>query len=190
MELNDACVRVLIDARAPLYDDARSNRLPPLLAAADAGSEASALALLQAGADVNAQGQRERTALIAAVQRGHTAIAKALVDAQADVDLRDRDGRTALWFAALHSHVDIVSLLISARADVNIRDETKEKNSAVMMATNGSIVRMLLDASASVDTVDEHKRTPLMMAVLIHDEPLVRAYLEGILRQCSRGNEG
>ena len=82
--------------------------------------------LLEAGADVNQRGARDRTPLHAAAGSGDgTALARGLLERGADVDARDLLGRTPLHAATSSGWGDgdgrMVSLLAEAGADVNAR---------------------------------------------------------------------
>ena len=68
-------------------------------------------ALLDANAQVDAQGPDGRTALMVAAENGHTGVVKALLDANAPVDAQDELGRRALDYAAWNGHTDVVELL-------------------------------------------------------------------------------
>lgn len=78
----------------------RGDHTPLYCVANECGSETGAdivRALVQGGADVNADGGVTRaTALHMAARRGHVEIARALLDAGAAVDVRDRKGDTPL----------------------------------------------------------------------------------------------
>ncbi len=86
-----------------------------LVEAAKNGDTVSIMALLEAGADLNAWDRLyETTALGWAAAEGHTETVQALLDAGADVNAKNEDGLTALWWAA--GHTEIVELLKKAGA--------------------------------------------------------------------------
>ena len=64
-----------------------------LMAAAQDGHEQCALALIKAGANVNATEEDDYTALIVACQNGHEQCARALLEAGAAVDATQETGR-------------------------------------------------------------------------------------------------
>jgi ankyrin repeat protein len=66
---------------------------------------------LDAGADVNAKGYRERTPLHYAAHGGQKEIAELLIDAGADVNAKDDDGTTPLDRAIQLGHPEIADLL-------------------------------------------------------------------------------
>ena len=72
---------------------------------------------LAAGADVNAHGAEERTALMAASESGRMACVLALIDHGADVNARDGDGDAAIWFACVNNELEVAQLLSSHGAE-------------------------------------------------------------------------
>lgn len=77
----------------------------------EAGNLATARALLDGGADVNAVASGGATALIRAASGGRGATAKFLLDRGADINARDGFGRTALRAAREAGHADVAALL-------------------------------------------------------------------------------
>ncbi len=89
-----------------------------LIEAARRGETEKVKALLDAEADVNAEGGEYGgwTALKVAAGGGHTETVKVLLEAGADVDAKDNDGMTALMWATEKDHTEIVELLKKAGA--------------------------------------------------------------------------
>ena len=95
----------------------------PLHEAARSGDVAAAMALIKAGADVNARTDGGVTPLhFAADAGGSKAMVAALIEAGADVDARDQLGVTSLHVAAWWACTAVVMALIEAGADVDVRD--------------------------------------------------------------------
>ena len=94
----------------------------PLFGAAYEGHTDAVIALLEAGAYVNAVGVgsfSSATPLHKAANEGHTDAVIALLKAGADVNATDEDGNTPLHWAAYFGHTDAVVALLKAGADVN-----------------------------------------------------------------------
>lgn len=81
------------------------------------GHLAVTLALIEAGAELDAWGVRGATPLHLASQYGHAKVVAALVEAGAEVDNRAGDGQTPLYMAALDGRLDAVKVLLRANAD-------------------------------------------------------------------------
>lgn len=85
-------------------------------------------ALLQAGADVNAQNIRDHTALIWAAGYNEnpkvTEVIKLLIQAGADVNARADNGETALMWATKNNFnsAEIIATLLRAGADASIKN--------------------------------------------------------------------
>lgn len=89
------------------------------------------VALVAAGADVNARGGMARTALHAAVMKERTGVVEALVGCGADIEAKDEWGRTAAMWAARMWHADALRFLAGKGADLNALDH--EKNDALSL---------------------------------------------------------
>jgi hypothetical protein len=83
-------------------------------------------ALIEAGADVNAQGSNNMgsTPLSFATQAGNPMIVMELIKAGADVNLARDDGTTPLHMAARYGYEGCAAVLIHAGADVHRRTNT------------------------------------------------------------------
>ena len=66
---------------------------------------------LDAGADVNAKDERNRTALYWASKKGYTKIVAMLLEKGADVNAKDKDGYTALKMASHNGHTKTADLI-------------------------------------------------------------------------------
>ncbi len=111
-------------------------------------------------------------------------VVKLFLERKIDVNSTDNMGRTPLFFAARFSTPEVVKTLVAAGADVNICD--KYGFSALMAAAEMTVspetIRILVDAGAKIDCVDnEHGRTALDFA--LENENLKDTEVIGLLRR-------
>lgn len=157
----------------------------PLDRAVSSGRAVAVVALVAAGADLCTVDKHGRTPLhCAASVRDRLSVVRALLrNSTAEdgssgtptvptpmtvVDQRDRNGRTALFVAAAGGLVDVVALLIrEGNADVNIPDNLGVSPlSAAAAKAAKSVVSVLLEAAAALDTQDTDGCTALHHAAL------------------------
>ena len=120
---------------------------------------------IEAGADVNKKGKRDRTALMTAAAIGKTEAVKILPDSGADVNIEDSYGVTALLEAAFYCGVEAVKVLLNAGANINAVD--KYGLTALLRAAmrgHVDIVKVLLDAGADLNAVNNDGKSALMLA--------------------------
>jgi NAD(P)-dependent dehydrogenase (short-subunit alcohol dehydrogenase family) len=91
-----ASVQALLSAGADPNVKEPSGGSSPLITASMFGRTAEAIALIEAGADVNQRNDDGSTALITAAFMAHPEIVQALLDAGADKEIRNNAGSTAL----------------------------------------------------------------------------------------------
>ncbi|KAK7178124.1 hypothetical protein PSPO01_15822, partial [Paraphaeosphaeria sporulosa] len=116
------------------------------------GHETIVKLLLDAGADVNAQGGEYGNALQAASDGGHEAVVKVLVDKGADINAQGGRYGKVLQAASYRGHETIVKLLLEKGADINAQGE--EYGDALQAASEGgheAIVKLLVDKGADVN---------------------------------------
>jgi len=116
----EEAARLLIQRGADVTCRTEHELLTPLHFAALSGCVAVAEALLEAGADINAQDWLGQTALHFACEKDHSEMAKALVRAGANVNAIDREGLTPLHVACINGDIGLVQLLVDAGADINM----------------------------------------------------------------------
>lgn len=138
-----------------------------LLEACRRGYTEVGLALIEAGADVNAEDSYGVSCLMFSAITGSNELILKLIEKGADVNARDKYGRSAL-IEALTTENDIpletYKALIGAGADLNVR--IAGGLTPVMLAADGnaSILRLLIDAGADVNTKDDKGTTALQRA--------------------------
>ena len=124
------------------------------------GNTQGVIEAIKSGANVNAEYNRDLTALILAAVFGHTEIVKALIQAGADINAKDNLGSTALMSAR---NAEIVKALIQAGADDLTDNEGK---TALICAaeseySNPETVNALIDAGSYVKHRDNLGKTAL-----------------------------
>ena len=140
---------------------------------------ASAVELLDAGADPNTRIGYGKTALMTAAKAGAFELAHRLVERGADLDARNDNGGTALMFAAIPGDLETMTLLVDHGADVNALAHFNW--TALMVAASkghGGGVRLLLRNGADPNVQDTYGWTPLMRAVYGNKHAAVAALLE------------
>jgi ankyrin repeat protein len=134
--------------------------------------------LLDAGADVNAQGGEYGNALYAAVEQGSEQVVKMLLDAGADVNAQGGEYGNALYAAVSRGSEQVVKMLLDAGADVNAQGG-EYGNALYAAVEQGSeqVVKMLLDAGADVNTQGGEYGNALRAAKRNNDEKVVKMLL-------------
>ena len=112
--------------------------------------------LLQAGADVNWDGDSSNTPLMRAAKEGYVDGVQRLIQAGADVNKRDKDHYTALILAGFGGHYECIELLLNAGADVraqgtSVNTTFESALHAAVSSNNIRCVQLLLDAGADVN---------------------------------------
>ncbi|ROW04889.1 hypothetical protein VMCG_04769 [Cytospora schulzeri] len=163
-----------------------------LQAAARFGHETMVQKLIKAGADVNILQGQWQTALRAALVDGHEDVAQILLTHGADVNLRLTKQRlhkndsveaseTALQMAVKSGKLSIVQTLLARGA--NIDDDAPNTVHPLIQSAkqgNAAIVRVLLDAGVSVNTLGK-KRQPYWKLLDDEASPLHAASMNGHL---------
>ncbi|KAH0520824.1 Histone-lysine N-methyltransferase EHMT1 [Microtus ochrogaster] len=124
-----------------------------------------ALAMLQAGANIDTCSEDQRTPLMEAAENNHLDAVKYLIKAGAQVDPKDDGGWTPMIWATEYKHVDLVKLLLSKGSDINIRDN--EENICLHWAAFSGcvdIAEILLAAKCDLHAVNIHGDSPLHIA--------------------------
>jgi uncharacterized protein len=141
-----------------------------LLAATQRNQVEVARLLIQEGADVNARDFIQDSPFLYAGAEGRTEILKMMLAADADLASTNRYGGTALIPAAHHGHVEAVKILLATAID---KDHVNNLGwtallEAIILGDGGpahtEIVRLLVEAGASVNIADRDGVTPLAHA--------------------------
>ncbi|MNX51797.1 Ankyrin repeats (3 copies) [compost metagenome] len=164
-----ARVRELLAQGAPREArDAQGNT--PLLRATQGNHVQAAGALIEAGADVNAQNRMQDSAYLLAGAQGYREILELTLRHGADLKSTNRYGGTALIPACERGHVEVVRTLLQAGVDpdhVNRLGWTGLLE-AIILSDGGprhqAIVALLIEGGADVNLADGDGRTPLQHA--------------------------
>jgi uncharacterized protein len=150
---------------------ARDGRGRTALLAATHGNHAGvARVLIAAGADVNAKDNMEDSPYLYAGAEGRIEILTMTLAAGADLKATNRYGGTALIPAAHHGHPEAVRILLATAID---KDHVNKLGwtallEAVILGDGGpthtEILRLLVEAGASVNLADRDGVTPLQHA--------------------------
>lgn len=100
----------------------QNNLGPDLIIATKNGNYETTVALIEAGADVNAKDNYGKTPLLWAAISGSLELAQVLISAGADVHARDFHNMTPLHWASYNGHLNVVQVLISSGADPNAKN--------------------------------------------------------------------
>ena len=176
-------VRLLLDSGAAVNAKTQLGATPLQVASSANGTEAVVSLLLEKGAEPDAAETRGVTPLIAAATAGNAAVAKLLLEHGADANAfapgEGQKTATPLMGAAFNGDAELTRLLLARKVDVNAvspdNDGTVKngpvvfgKLTALHMATaaaSPTVIKLLLDAGASINAPDARGMTPLMWAV-------------------------
>ena len=143
--------------------------MTPLLLACGERKQQCVDVLIEAKADVNLASATGITPLLTSAANSDLKTMKVLIEAKADVNATEKDGFSPLHIIVSKGNEVGVKMLLEAKADVNLSasgcyplhialDIDKPK-------TRNAIVKVLLDANASITAVDPDGQTPLVHAI-------------------------
>jgi ankyrin repeat protein len=135
--------------------------------------------LLEAGADINARGDEDYTALDLVAEDGNEALVRLLLDAGANINTPRNRYPSALTLAARQGEEAVVQMLMDAGADVDSQDNYGD-SALIAAAESGHVelVRYLLDAGADINLRNMKSETARFGAVLGGYEDVVRVLLD------------
>jgi ankyrin repeat protein len=150
-------------------EDIRMNE--QLIAAAERGDTTEVLRILEAGADIEAQDEKGRTAVVAATYGNHADTVEALIAQGADINIRDNMLNNVLLYAGASGYLDIVRLAIGAGADTTLTN--RFGGTALIPAADRGhveVVKELLEHSdVKIDHINNLNWTALLEAVILGD---------------------
>ncbi|KAK0634136.1 ankyrin repeat-containing domain protein [Immersiella caudata] len=146
--------------------------------------------LLDHGADPNALGEGERTALHVATLNGNTAAVEELLRHGARIDILDEEDASPLLMAVRLGHSAILQLFIPGLAPAGIR--VRELLPEAVESGRKTILDLLLACRASPNTKDGKGRTPLLAvleAEAVEHDLVNETIVERLLSAGARSNE-
>ena len=122
--------------------------------------------LVEAGADVQARGERDETPLHLATASGNRAVAALLLDRGANPNDADTDGTTALHLAASNADLEIVQLLLDRGADPNAQEENgwTPLHRGTVHGSDAPVVAVLLERGADAAIPNAFGQVPADIA--------------------------
>ncbi|MFT4163505.1 ankyrin repeat domain-containing protein [Shinella sp.] len=155
-------------------------RIVEIARAIEDGNKAEVRRLVQEGANVAAQGQKNVTLLQWAMLRDQPRMMELLLELGADPSQRGFSGQTALHMAAQAKRRPYLAILLDHGADPNVRGGSTEAPvlSEAIMNGNHDAVSLLLKHRADPNAANRQNETPLHVAALVNDYGSMLALLE------------
>ncbi|NZA26166.1 ankyrin repeat domain-containing protein [Luteimonas sp. SJ-92] len=146
-------------------------RAAELAAAVAAGDAAAVRALAQAGAPLDAQGDKQVTLLQWALLNKSPRGMEALLDAGADPAQPGIDGDTVIHLAAMANDAQYLELLLARGADPGARNAVTQATplASALRGKREAQLQALLDAGADPNAADRGGNTPLHQAAKYND---------------------
>lgn len=151
-----------------------------LIEAAKADDSATALALIQNKADVNAAESDGTTPLHYAVYHDNAALVASLLKAGAKPSAANKYGSTPLLEAAVRGDAAVIEKLVKAGADVNAGNADGQTALMTLARTsNIEAAKILVSHGANVNVAERwHEQTPLMWAAAESQPEMMRLLLD------------
>ncbi|GIY86790.1 hypothetical protein CDAR_558691 [Caerostris darwini] len=160
-------VNYLLQQGSPV-DEADDTNWTPLMIAASVGCAEIVSALISRGADVNAINETGQTSLHYVASKNRDEIVRILLANHANINAADNMGSTPLHRAASKGNIKILKIFLedySNQLDVDARDCVR--NTPLHLACEEErmeAAKMLIEAGASIDTLNKEKKNPIEMA--------------------------
>jgi ankyrin repeat protein len=176
--MNDENERALLEEMAENKSHG-STVVSGLRSAVNSGYRQRVLALLDGGADIDAQDRiGDSTALTHAAWLGRDDLVELLLENGADPNRREQHGWTALHIAIKHGYSGIVATLIDHGADVDARVHGWTPMLLAAKDWRFQVPDYLVKKGADVNATDYHGRTALHWAAHHGDKKLAQLLLQ------------
>ncbi|TQR31423.1 ankyrin repeat domain-containing protein [Brevibacillus brevis] len=142
-----------------------------LLFAAAEGKTDEVKASLAAGAEINAQDDRGRTAAMAATHGNHEETVKVLIEAGADINIQDDRQDNPFLYAGAEGYLEILKLVIDAGPDTKIYN--RFGGTPLIPAAEHGYVEVAKELLTRTDVDVNHVNNPgwtaMMEAIVLND---------------------
>ncbi|BES89155.1 Ankyrin repeat [Nesidiocoris tenuis] len=166
-------VKYLLDHRA--NPNAKcTDKMSPLHYAASRGHVDVVTMLIERGSNIDSLDSSDRTPLKLAASRDLYQVVKIFVKSGAKVNIEDVKGYTALCEAVWQKNVAMASLLLEVGAKLT---PTPFLLHYAILHRHCEMVELLLKAGAMVNIRDDHGSTPLIVAAVTAQPPIIRLLL-------------
>lgn len=154
-----------------LFQEEVKERNNKLLSAAAEGKTDEVKASLAAGAEINAQDDRGRTAVMAATHGNHVETVKVLIEAGADINIQDDRQDNPFLYAGAEGYLEILKLVIDAGPDTKIYN--RFGGTPLIPAAEHGYVEVAKEILTRTDVDVNHVNNPgwtaLMEAIVLND---------------------
>lgn len=164
----------LLDADPTLLERVDENRDRPLTRAAERGELGIVRLLLERGANINATGCWQQTALHWAAEGGHEEMVAFLLSQGAQTSGSNDFGLTPLLWACLRGHLGVLRLLLQHNGGQGLEERDVRGLTGLQLAVRSGepdVVRFLLLAGADPSVRDNQGRTPRAVAEMMTHAP-------------------
>lgn len=142
-----------------------------MLTAAAEGKTDEVKSSLEAGAEINAQDGRGRTAVMAATHGNHVETVKVLIKAGADINIQDDRQDNPFLYAGAEGYLEILKLVIDAGPDTKIYN--RYGGTPLIPAAEHGYVEVAKELITRTDVDVNHVNNPgwtaLMEAIVLND---------------------